>query len=251
VTGAAGPVRRRLRTVILMARDSDPGPHPDRTPRRAGPGRQLLWALGAASVVVVLLLGIGALGGLRDWLPSFDNPFQAETTDRSQPVLLRSIRDLSRFTAASGDFEVVIDVESNRRFIPDVILGERTLFVAAGTVDAYVEFGGLADGALVVDEPQSAVTITLPAPQLAPPNLDHQRSYVFAQQRGVANRLGDLFGGEPDQLQQVIQLAEQRIAEAAEASELRDRAATNTQLMLEGLLRSLGFEQVTVSFTAP
>jgi hypothetical protein len=214
-------------------------------------GRGLVWVLGTAAVVVVLLLGIGAVGGWRDRLPSLSNPFAEQTTDRSQPVLLKSIQDLSRFTAASGNFEVVIDVDRNRRFIPDVILSERTLFVAAGTVDAYVEFGGLAEDALVVDENENAVVVSLPPPELAPPNIDHERSYVFATQRGVANRIGDLFGNDPNQHQQVLRLAERRIAEAAEASELRERAAENTRAMLEGMLSSLGFETVTVDYVSP
>jgi hypothetical protein len=208
----------------------------------------MLWLLGIFGVVTFLVLGIGVQGGWRDWLPNLRNPFVEETTDRSQPVLLKSIQDLSRFTAASGTFEVVIDVETSQRFIPDLLLGERTLFVAAGTVDAYVEFGGLADGALTVDEEQNAVTVTLPDPELAPPNIDHDRSYVFAEQRGVANRLRDLFDEDTDRQQKILQLAEQRIAEAAQASELRDRAAQNTRQMLEGMLRSLGFEELTITF---
>ena len=230
-----------------MSRDSTPRAPTDR--HRSGRG--LLWLVGVAGAGVVLLLGIGAVGGWRDWLPGLSNPFQEQTTDRSQPALLRSIRDLSRFIAASGDFEVVIDVENDRRFIPDVILGERTLFVAAGTVDAYVEFGGLTEGALVVDETASTVAVTLPAPELAPPNIDHERSYVFAQRRGVVNRIADLLGTDPDRQREVILLAEQRIATAAEESELRTRAADNTKRMLEGMLRSLGFETVTVDFVAP
>jgi hypothetical protein len=226
-----------------------PVPAPPRL--RHDRGRGPVWLLAAVSVVVILLLGFAAIGMGRDWLPSLSNPFAEQTTDRSQPVLLKSIQDLSRFTSASGEFQVVIDVDRNRRFIPDVILGERTLFVAAGTVDAYVEFGGLAEDALVVDDALNAVSITLPAAELAPPNIDHERSYVFAQQRGVANRIGDLFGNDPDQHQQILRLAERRIAEAAEASELRERAADNTRRMLEGMLSSLGFETVTVSFVSP
>jgi hypothetical protein len=226
-------------------------PGPDHPPRSSGRGRGLFRVFGALVVVAVLLIAVSAVAGWRDLLPSLPNPFAEETTDRSQPVLLRSIRDLSRFTAASGDFEVVIDMETNRRFIPDVLLGERTLFVAAGTVDAYVEFGGLANGALVVDQEQKTVELTLPHPELGPPNLDHDRSYVFAEQRGVVNRIGDLLGGDPDGQQRVFRLAERRIAEAAEASELRERAAANTRQMLEGMLSSLGFEVVTVNFAAP
>jgi hypothetical protein len=231
--------------ALAGARASEPaGRHQDA-------GRGPAWAFVIAGIVVVLLLGIGAVGGWRGWLPSLSNPFAEQHTDRSGPVLLKAIQDLSRFVAASGDFEVVIDVERNRRFIPDVIFQDRTLFVAAGTVDAYVEFGGLAEDAIVVDEERNAVEVTLPAPELAAPNIDHDRSYVFAQQRGVANRLGDFFSNDPNQHQQVLQLAERRIAEAAEASELRSRAAHNTRSMLEGMLRSLGFETVTVEFVPP
>jgi hypothetical protein len=213
--------------------------------------RGLAWLLGAAGLVVLLMLGAGVVGGWRGWLPELENPFAEETTDRSQPVLLKSIQDMSRFTAATGEFEVIIDVETGFRFIPDLLVGERVLFVAAGTVDAYVEFGGLAEGALTVDETRGAVQIRLPSPQLEAPNLDHERSYVFADRRGVANRIGDLFDGDRDRQQQLLLQAERRIAEAAEASELRERAATNTRQMLEGMLGSLGFTEITVSYAEP
>ena len=46
-------------------------------------------------------------------------------------------------------------------------------------------------------------------------------------------------------------LAEQRIAEAAAESELRDRAQGNTRRMLEGMFSSLGFEVGTITFVTP
>jgi hypothetical protein len=231
---------------------ADPSP-PDRPPGRRGArrGRSALLVAGVIGLVLLVLLGAGVIRGWSGWLPDLGNPFAERTTDRSQPAILKSIQDLSRFTAASGNFEVVIDVERDRRFIPDVVLGERTLFVAAGSVDAYVEFGGLAEGALVVDEANDAVAVTLPAPQLERPHLDHDRSYVFAEQRGVVNRIGDLLGGDPDRLQPVLQAAEARIAEAAVESGLRERAEENTRKLLEGMLGSLGFATVTVTFQAP
>jgi hypothetical protein len=164
--------------------------------------------------------------------------------------MLQSIQDLSRFTAASGNFEVVIDVERDRRFVPDFLFGQRILFVAAGSVDAYVEFGGLAEDALVVDEERDTVQITLPAPQLERPNLDPDRSYVFAEERGVVNRVQDFFDNDNDE-QQVLQLAERRIAEAASGSGLLERAEENTRKMIEGMLHSLGFETVTLTFVSP
>lgn len=238
-----------------MAPDGTASPVASTRRRRLHPGddrgRVAAVLFGIAAVGAVVVLGVAVLsgGGL---LPRLTNPFQERTIDRSQPVLLESIQDLSRYTAASGNFEVVIDIEQDRQFLPDLLFGERTLFVAAGTVDAYVDFSTITEEALTVDEEARTVHVALPWPELGPPNLDHQRSYVFAVRRGIVNRLGDLFGGgDDDARQRMLVLAEQRIAEAATESELRDRAAANTRQMLEGLLRSLGYDEVTVTFVRP
>lgn len=234
--------RKRAR----QAADPEPAGHPGRASRAP---------LLALLVVLVLLAGIGLVRGwpswMPNWLPSVGNPFQERTIDRSGPAVLQSVQDLSRYTAASGNFEVVIDVETDRRFIPDIISGERVLFIAVGSVDAYVEFGGLAEGAIVVDEATDTVEITLPPPQLTDTNIDNERSYVYSEQRGVANRIRDFFGDDPNALQQVLLLAEERIAEAAAESELRDRAEANTRTMLRGMLSTLGFDTVTVTFESP
>ena len=91
--------------------------------------------------------------------------------------------------------------------------------------------------------------IKLPAAQLEKPSLDVDKSYVFAQERGIVNAIGDLVGSDPNKEAQLYQLAEDKIAEAAESTELRTRAETNTRLMLESLVRGLGFERVTVTYT--
>jgi hypothetical protein len=215
------------------------------TERRAG--RRLLVLVGTIGVLVALVFGLKAI----NLWPDLRNPFATDTTERSGPVLLESIQDLSRYVAAEGNFSVPIDLQQNNRFLPDFIFNERTLFIGAGSVDAYVDFGALTEGAIVVSPDGSSVDIKLPAPQLERPSLDLEHSYVFAEERGLVNRVGDLFGGDPNKEQQLYQLAEQRIAEAAAQSELRSRAEKNTRTMLESLLHQLGFERVTVTFTQP
>ncbi|HEU5107357.1 MAG TPA: DUF4230 domain-containing protein, partial [Micromonosporaceae bacterium] len=88
-------------------------------------GRPLVWLAGALAVLVLLVLG----GQIANVWPRWANPFAEEQTDRSQPALLQSIRDLSRFVAAEGNFQVVIDLERNRRYVPEFLLNERTLLV--------------------------------------------------------------------------------------------------------------------------
>ncbi|MGN9811040.1 DUF4230 domain-containing protein [Micromonospora sp. BQ11] len=227
--------------------DAPPEPAPGSPAPSGGPARGLLWVLGAAALAVVALLGVQATG----LLPDFRNPFSKEQTDRSQPPLLQSIQDLSRYVAAEGNFQVVVDLQNDRRNVPDWLLNDRTLFVGAGSVEAYVDFAKISEGAIVESADRKSVEIKLPAPQLGKTNLDLEKSYVFAEERGLLNRVGDLVGGDPNRQQQVYQLAEERITTAARDSGLNQRAEENTRKMLEGLLRSLGYEKVTVTYTAP
>lgn len=235
----------------LIGQPLDPGRFDDAARVQLAPARRggawLFWLAGIVALVVVLTLGLK----ITNLWPSFTNPFAAKTTDRSQPPLLKSIQDLSRFVAASGNFEVVIDVQRNRDYVPDIFFNERTLFVAAGSVDAYVDFSKLTEGALVVDQANRTVEARLPAPQLEKPSIDSNRSYVFAEQRGLVNRIGDLFAGDPNRQQQLYQLAEAKITEAAKASELARRAQENTEKMLRGMLTSLGYTTVEITFAAP
>lgn len=209
-------------------------------------GRRLLILLGTFGVIVALILGLKAV----NLWPELRNPFATQTTDKSGPVLLESIQDLSRYVAAEGNFQVLVDLQENKKFIPDVIFNERTLFVGVGAVDAYVDFSGLTEGNIVISPDGKSVDIKLPAPVLEKPSLDTNRSYVFAQERGLVNRVSDLVGNDPNKQQQLYQLAEQKIAQAANDSELRVRAEKNTRAMLESLLHQLGYERVTVTFTS-
>ena len=142
------------------------------------------------SIVLSLVLGaVLAVGVLvAAGLTSASFPFQTETVDRSQPVLLQSVQEISQFHAAVGTFEVILDQEEDVRWVPGFIAGERSLFVAAGTVNAYVDLSGLADGDLTLSEDGTTARIRLPEAQLDPPNLDHDRTYLYSQERGVINR---------------------------------------------------------------
>jgi hypothetical protein len=96
--------------------------------------------------IALLVLGaLVALSGVTAANALGLNPFQSRRIDRSQPTLLKSIQDVSRFQAAVGNFEKVIDIEDDIAGVPAIIAGRRTLFVAAGTVNAYVDLSGLAD----------------------------------------------------------------------------------------------------------
>jgi len=221
----------------------------EEAPRATGGGflRGLFWLVAIIGVIVALVVGTRAMG----WWPHLKNPFGSKTTDRSQPVLLKSIQDLSRYVAAEGNFQIVIDLQNDRKYVPDVLLNDRTLFVAAGSVEAYVDFSSIGQGAITDSPDHKSAEIKLPAPALGKPNIDHNKSYVFAQQKGLFNIVGDLFNGDPNKQQQLYLLGEQRIADAAKESELPQRAQENTRKMLESMLRALGYTSITITFPSP
>jgi Protein of unknown function (DUF4230) len=226
-----------------MARLAD-----DRSPRLRRRGLRGLGVLAAVAAGFLVLLAV-----LVAVLPSL-NPFREETKDRSGPVLQKSLRNLSQYRAASANLQVVVDIEQDSNLLPSFIKGERTLMVAAGNVDAAVDFSQLGKGgsALKVSDDRLSVAVTLPAATLTEPRLDPDHTRVFDRDRGLLDRVGEIFADNPGDEQPLYQLATRKLAEAARSDpELRRRAEQNTRSMLEGMLGGLGFERVTVRFRAP
>jgi hypothetical protein len=204
--------------------------------------------------VLLLLAGLAGLGVIAVLLVIGPlNPFGTDTKDRSQPVLLKSLQDLSDYHAATANMQVVVDVEQDAKLLPSFIKGERTLFVAAGNVDAAVDFKALAKDpdAVKVSKDRRSVELTLPAPRLLEPRLDPDRSRVYDRDRGVLDRVEDALSDRPGDEQPLYQLAEDKLAAAAAADpKLLQTAERNTRSMLEGLLRGLGFENIKINFRA-
>jgi hypothetical protein len=198
----------------------------------------------AVAAVLALLLVLSAV----HLLPQLRNPFAETTTVRNQPVLLKSITALSRYEAASGSFQVVVELSRQTGFLPSFIAGSQTLFIGEGTVIAFVDFSQLKNSAIKVSQQRTAVTIKLPPAQLEPAVLNVTQSYVFAEQQGLLNRVANFFSGNPNSQQQVYILAQQKIESAAHRSALVAQAEKNTQGMLGSMLNSLGYRHVTVTF---
>jgi hypothetical protein len=198
--------------------------------------------LGAAVVVVLAVIAIPQL-----------NPFGTETKDRSNPALLQSLQKLNEYRAARANLEQVVDIEHDTKLVPSFLKGERTVLVAAGEVDARVDFRSLGRRALEVSPDRKNVVITLPAPERAPARLDLARTRVIDHDRGVLDRAGELLGdGGADDERQLLLVAQDKLDAAAAADKaLLPTAERNTRAMLERLARGLGFERVTVRFEQP
>ena len=215
--------------------------------RRGGVAVIAVALVALACLAVGVVAGFAVRGGLR-------NPFTVEQVDRSEPAVLLALQDLSEYRAASGQYHVIVDVEQDVGMLPSFLAGERTLYVGLGTVDAAVDLGELGpDRVQVVPGPDGtpgSVRITLPPAELTPPRLDPDGSYVYSQSRGLVDRIEDALSSAPEGEQELQRQAVAMLEDAAEDSDLRDRAEANTRAMLEALLESLGFDRVDVTFDA-
>lgn len=236
------PERERVPT-----RPVPEAPRPPAPPAPTRRGRRAPWrALAAGLVLVALFLGAGRMG---DLLPHLRNPFTTRPVDRTQPAILKALEDLGEYRAASGHFEVIVDLEKDAAYLPSVVKGERTLFVAVGSVDAGVDLSRLGPDAVDVSPDRRHVTLNLPRARLSEASIDPKRSYVYERRRGILDRLGSVFSDNPASERDLYLLAGRRLdAAARDGSGLTERAEQNTRSMLVGLLRSLGFTDVSVRF---
>ena len=201
----------------------------------------------AGTALVIAFLALLVAGRAVDLLPSL-NPFATDTVDRTGPAVLDAVVELQELRVASANLQVVVDVEKDVRNVPSWLKGQRTVIVAAGTVDATVDLGALNDADVMLSEDRRSVTLTVPRPKLGEARLDMERSHVVARERGIVDRVeGALGDGADDQALYVI--AEQRLDAAAAADDrLIEKAEASTRATITALLRDLGFDEVRIAF---
>jgi hypothetical protein len=215
-------------------------------PRAVRPRRTKIVAT-AAALALLVPVGISVGGAVENWLggPS------TQTVDRSPDALLLSVRDIADYHAATGTYQVLVDVAHETPHVPQVLSGERSTLFATGSVDARVDFTRLGSGAVTMSPDGKQATIHLPAPTLAPAVLDPAQTRVVGRQRGLVQRVEDAIGDQPQDDSELYAIASAKLNAAAANSDLTTRAADNTRSMLTGLTKSFGFDSVTVTFDPP
>ena len=209
---------------------------------RLGTGVTVLLVVGVLCLFGVLIIGLISL---------FD-PFASDTVDRSGPTMLEQIRELEEFTAAEGSFTQDVDLEEDARYLPDFLKGERVIALVTGTVRATVDFGGLDEDSIQVDESTNTIRITLPEPTLSDADIDESSARILSRDRGLLDRADDFFSGNPTDDGPLYQAAEEKVEAAARESDLVEEARANTEQWLTTFLGAAGFEHVEITWqTSP
>ncbi len=227
--------------MAVMLREASPR----QLARRRGPG---LGGVILGIVAIALAAGMVVVLGLLTGLLNIGNPFVAQTIDRTPPTVLKRLESLSSYRGASANFEVNVDLEKRHRFIPTFVAGERTVFLAVGSVDAVVDFDDIDASRVVQSDGGERVVVTLPHARTLQAVVDPNQSHVATRDRGIADRVGAVFTDSPTSEQPLYRLAVQKMNRAAGDSGVEARAERNTTKMLERLLGGLGYDDVTVRY---
>ncbi len=228
-----------------MPPSEPPPPFPVEPPRgqltptsSSGGCLQSLGMIGVGMVVLVTAV-LGVVGG-RYLMPS---PPPATTVVNSGPPVVVAIKSLSRLETAQFHMERVIDLRRKQEALLGMIDTEDAiLLVAAARVSAGVDLDKIDDEDVDVSDDRKRVTIRLPAPEIFESALDNDRTYVHTRETDF---LADRAEGLETQARQE---AEKQLREAAMQAGILKIARDNAKQTVTSLLRSLGFEQITVAF---
>jgi hypothetical protein len=234
--------------TLTEDRSTPTSPNPTEVVVRVDAGRRrrpsLIGTVLLAGIAVLLVVGLAFASGLLN----FGNLFSTRTTDRSAPVILHKLQNLSSYNAAAGTFSVTVDVEKDVSILPQFIAGSRVIYSGYGTVDASVDLGALS-ATNMVRRPDGTLVVTLPHAKLGRAVLDPERSHVMNRDRGLLDRIGGVFVDNPTSERALERAAMTKMSRAAEKTDLIGRAERNTETMIQRLGAAAGVQQVDVRFT--
>jgi hypothetical protein len=203
----------------------------------------ILGLLALVAIGVLVFIGIGFANG---WL-GLNNLFSSRTTDRSAPVIVHRLQNLSSYRAASATMSVTVDVEKDVSILPQVLAGSRVIYSGYGKVDATVDLATL-DAAHVTHRPDGTLLVTLPHARIGTAQLDPTHSHVMSRDRGLLDRLGGMFTDSPTSERPLERAAVIKMDRAAHKTNLVARAERNTTAMIQRLGAAAGVDHIAVRY---
>jgi Protein of unknown function (DUF4230) len=196
-------------------------------------------------VLAAFVLGSGLCAlALVLWLThKSEEPLETVSVLRPTASVIGSIKELARLETTSFHIERVIDLRDRQNHLFGLVASEDAiLLVAAGDVTAGVDLSLLRPEDVQVDDVAHRVSIVLPPPRVFTASLDNRATYVHT-------RRTDALAKRQETLEtRARQEAEQSLHDAALAGGILQRAKDGAERTLRGLLASLGYTIVELSF---
>ncbi len=171
------------------------------------------------------------------------------STPTPRPVIIEHIRAASELVTVHYTVQKVVEsFRENQMWTSRIetllgVSGQRVLLVAYGEVRAGLDLSQIEEGDVIVDGEQ--VAVVLPMAEILSSKLDNEKTYVYDYEKGIFSP------DDPGLFDEVRQIAEKEIVEAALEDGILDKAQTNAQAYLILLLHSLGFGEVRFMVATP
>lgn len=159
------------------------------------------------------------------------------------PNVITAIRDLARLESSEFQVERVIDLtDKQTHFFGLIETKDALLLVASGSVVAGIDLATMKDGDVSIEPGKKRVHVRLPQAKILSSRIDNERTYVHT-------RRTDVLAERKESLEtEARKEAERSIVEAAKQGGILGRAQENARRTIESLVRSLGYDAVTVEF---
>ena len=167
------------------------------------------------------------------WLLFFQSGMRI---DLSRPAVVQSIQRLQRLETVVYSMEKIVTGSQESRYLPTFLAGDRLLLIVYGDVTAGIDLAALDVEAVQVEG--TAITLTLPAPDIFSTRIDNTRTRVYSRETGLFT------SPDPNLESEVRREAERQVRQAALDGGILKNAAANAQTTLTTFLRGLGFQTV-------
>lgn len=176
---------------------------------------------------------------------SWENPLSGllggeEISDQG-PVVVQSVRNLSELTTVEVVESTTIESGTDTGLL-NFATGDRIFLFAVARISAGVDLGQVGPDDVVINEEANSIILTLPSPTITAVEMDNEQTRVYDRDTGLFT------SGDVDLEREARLAAEDVMVEAAIQDGIRARARDSSQLAMEELLTSLGYDQVIVRF---
>lgn len=156
----------------------------------------------------------------------------------NQAAVVKEMRELQRLETAQFTIEKIIDAGTTGNGLKQFLFGDKILLIAHGEVIAGFDFSQLSDKDVTVTN--NNITLRLPKPQILVTRIDSSKTRVYDRKQGILSK------GEKDLETEARKEAEISIHNAACQADILNTASTNARKQLGALLKSFGFNEVTI-----
>src|SRR5262249_7459570 len=157
-------------------------------------------------------------------------------------AVVTRVRDLSRLETAAMHVVHISTVSQTYQLVPDAIAGDQLTFFAGAEVIAGVDLAQVRESDVRRD-PDGAIVLRLPPPQVLVTRLDNRESRVISRKTGLLRR------ADINLETRARQYAEGGIRSEAIRRGILPMAAQNAEAKLAAFLHTLGFAKVRFDTT--